>query len=160
MVPYRPRQKDPDMSSGTEIDTATTREMNKEVLQRAVGGITALDTDAIQAEMHESAVFQLPFESLVPDCDRAGFVQLLSMVFAMFKKFDITITDVYDLVDPDTLVARYRSDAEGRDKPVTYQNEYIGVVQFRDGKITAWREYANPEISRAALALFADDVPA
>jgi uncharacterized protein len=57
------------------------------------------------------------------------------------------------------LIARYRSDAEGRDKPVAYQNEYIGIFRFVDAKITYWREYNNPEIVRAALAKFADDAP-
>jgi ketosteroid isomerase-like protein len=142
------------------VDSATTRETNKQTLRRAMSGITALDADAIRAGLHESAVFELPFEPAVPDGDRDSFLQLLSMMFVMFKKFDITLTHIYDLVDPTMLVARYRSDAEGRDKPVCYQNEYIGVFHFRDGKITLWREYANPEVSHAAIAKFADDAPA
>ena len=142
------------------IDSAATRETNKQTLRRAMGGITALDADAILAELHDSAAFELPFEPSVPDCDRDSFFQLLSMMFVMFKKFEITITDVYDLVDPDTLIARYQSDAEGRDKPVAYQNEYIGIFRFIDGKITYWREYANPDASHAAIAKFADDAPA
>jgi ketosteroid isomerase-like protein len=142
------------------VDSATTREKNKQTLRRAMSGITALDADAIRAELHDSAVFELPFEPAVPDCDRAGFLQLLSMMFAMFKEFDITITDIYDLIDPDMLVARYRSDAVGRDKPVSYHNEYIGIFHFRDGKILSWREYANPEASHAAVAKFAEDAPA
>jgi uncharacterized protein len=142
------------------VDSATTREANKQTLRRAMRGITALDTDAIRAELHDSAVLQLPFEPAVPACDRDGFVQLMSMMFVMFKKFDITITYIYDLVDPAMLVALYQSDAEGRDKPVSYQNEYIGVFRFRDGKIVSWLEYANPEASHAAIAKFADDAPA
>jgi ketosteroid isomerase-like protein len=142
------------------VDGAATRESNKEVLRRAMIAISAQDIDAIGAELHESVDFVLPFESAVPDGDRDSFLQLLSMMFVMFKKFDITLTHIYDLVDPTMLVARYRSDAEGRDKPVCYQNEYIGVFHFRDGKITLWREYANPEVSHAAIAKFADDAPA
>jgi ketosteroid isomerase-like protein len=141
-------------------DSATTRETNKQTLRRAMAGITALDADAIRAELHDSAAFELPFEPSVPDCDREGFLQLLSMMFVMFKKFDITITDIYDLLDPNMLIARYQSDAEGRDKPISYQNEYIGIFRFAAGKLTYWREYANPEASHAAVAKFADDAPA
>jgi ketosteroid isomerase-like protein len=141
------------------IDGATRREANKQTLRRAMSGITALDADAVGAELHDSAAFELPFEKTVPDCDRDGFLQLLSMMFAMFQKFEITITDIYDLLDPDILIARYRSDAVGRDKPVAYQNEYIGVFRFCAGKITFWREYNNPEVSHAALTRFADDAP-
>jgi ketosteroid isomerase-like protein len=82
------------------------------------------------------------------------------MMFVMFKKFEITITDIYDLLDPNMLIARYRSDAVGRDKPVAYQNEYLGIFRFRDGKITFWREYNNPEVAHAAVARFAGDAPA
>jgi|ERR1700732_4572324 uncharacterized protein len=142
------------------IDSAATRETNKQTLRRAMSGITALDTDAIRAELHDSAGFELPFEPIVPDCDRDSFLQLLSMMFVMFKKFDITITDIYDLVDPNMLVARYQGDAVGRDKTVAYQNEYIGIFRFVDGKITYWREYNNPEVAHAAVAKFADDAPA
>jgi ketosteroid isomerase-like protein len=142
------------------MDSATTRETNKQTLRRAMSGITALDADAIRAELHDSAAFELPFETAVPDCDRDSFLQLLSMMFVMFKKFDITVTDIYDLVDPNILIARYQGDAMGRDEPVVYQNEYIGIFRFADAKITFWREYNNPEIAHAAVANFADDTPA
>lgn len=141
-------------------DDAGTREANKRVLRRAMAAVTALDTDAVLDEMTDSAVFSLPFEPLVPDSDMAGYRQLLTATFTMFKKFDVDITDIYDLVDPNVLIARYRSNSEGRDKPVVYQNEYIGVFNFRDGKMTSWREWANPEVSHAAIAGFADDAPA
>lgn len=141
------------------IGPATTRDANKQTLQRAVAGITALDIDAVRAELHDATDFALPWEPAVPDSDRDGFLQLLSMMFVMFKKFDITITDIYDLLDPNTLIACYRGDAEGREKPVAYQNEYVGFFRFVDGKIAVWREYANPEVAHAAVARFADDAP-
>ena len=59
------------------VDSATTREANKQTLRRAMNGITNLDTDAIRAELHDSAILQLPFEPAVPDSDRDGFLQLL-----------------------------------------------------------------------------------
>lgn len=36
------------------VDSATTRETNKQALRRAMSGITALDVDAIQAELHDA----------------------------------------------------------------------------------------------------------
>ena len=148
------------MTIDPATDPATTRETNKQTLRRAVAGIAALDTDAVRAELHDTTDFALPFEAAVPDSGRDGFLQLLSMMFVMFKKFDITITDIYDMLDPNMLIARYRGDAEGRDQPVAYQNEYIGIFRFVDGKIALWREYATPEVAHAAVAKFADDAPA
>jgi uncharacterized protein len=142
------------------LDGATTREANKETLRRAMKAISAHDIDAVGAELHESVDFVLPFESSVPDGDRDSFLQLLSMMFAMFEKLELTITHIYDLVDPNILVARWLVDGTYHHKSVVYENQYIGVMGFRDGKLASWRGYANPELARAALAKLAEDAPA
>jgi uncharacterized protein len=133
----------------------STREANKQTLRRAMAGIGALDAEAIGAELHEDLEFSLPFEEAVPDSGRSEFLALLSGMFVMFEKFDVTLTRIYDMLDPNSLVAQYEGDALGRDKPVEYRNTYIGVFTFRDGKITLWREFANPMISNAMVAEFA-----
>jgi uncharacterized protein len=142
----------------TDTDSAT-REANKQTLRRAMDGISALDLDAVLAELHDQVRFELPYEEAVPDSGRDGIRDLLASMFVMFQKFDMTVTDIYDLLDPNMVVARYRGDALGRDKPVVYQNDYLGVFEFRDGKITLWREYDNPMVSAAAIAKFAEDTP-
>jgi ketosteroid isomerase-like protein len=142
----------------TDTDSAT-RDANKQALRRAIDGISALDLDAVLAELHDDVRFELPYEEAVPDSGRDGIRDLLASMFAMFGKFDMTITDIYDLLDPNMLVARYRGDALGRDKPVVYQNDYLGVFEFRDGRISLWREYDNPMVSAAAIAKLAKDTP-
>jgi uncharacterized protein len=142
----------------TETDSAT-REANKQTLRRAIAGISALDLDAVVAELHDGVRFELPYEAAVPDSGVDGIRDLLGSMFVMFGKFDMTVTDIYDLLDPNMLVARYRGDALGRQKPVVYQNDYIGVFEFRDGKITLWREFDNPMVSAAAIAQFGQDPP-
>jgi ketosteroid isomerase-like protein len=142
------------------VGSATTREANKQTFRRAMAAITAHDIDAVRAELHESAAFVMPFQADVPDCDRAGYLQLLSMMFVMFEKLELTITEIYDLVDPNMLVAQWLVDAVYRHKRVVYENEYIGVLHFRDAKIVSWRGYANPDAAHAALAKLAEDAPA
>jgi ketosteroid isomerase-like protein len=142
----------------TDIDSAT-REANKQTLRRAIAGISALDLDAVIGELHDDVRFELPYEAAVPDSGLDGIRDLLGSMFVMFGKFDMTVTDIYDLVDPNMLVARYRGDALGRDKPVVYQNDYLGVFEFRDGRISLWREYDNPVVSAAAIAKFAEGTP-
>lgn len=141
-------------------DGATAREANKQTLRRTMNAITAHDIDAVAAELHASVDFVLPFESAVPDGDRDSFLRLLSMMFAMFAKLELTITHIYDLVDPNVLVAQWLVDGIYRHKSVVYENQYIGVMGFRDGKLSSWRGYANPELARAALEKLADDTPA
>ncbi|ORV53184.1 hypothetical protein AWC05_20835 [Mycobacterium florentinum] len=144
------------MAIMTGADGAT-REANKQTLRRAMDGIGALDLDAVVAELHDGVRFELPYEEAVPDSGMDGIRTLLGSMFGMFGKFTITLTDIYDLLDPNMLVARYRGDALGRDKPVVYRNDYIGVFEFRDGKITLWREFDNPMVSAAMVAGFAAD---
>lgn len=140
----------------TDTDSAT-REANKHTLRRALDGISALDLDAVIGELHDDVRFELPYEQAVPDSGQDGIRDLLASMFVMFQQFTITLTDVYDLLDPNMLVACYRGDALGRAKPVVYRNDYIGVFEFRDGKITLWREFDNPTVSAAMVAGFAEE---
>jgi uncharacterized protein len=133
----------------------THREANKQVLIRAMAAISRLDVDAVLAELHDDVVMQLPYEDAVPDMDKAGFGELLKVMFTMYKQFDITVNDIFELVDPDRLVARYDGDCIGRDKDVRYANRYIGVFAFRNGKMTLWCEYDNPLLAQASIADFA-----
>ena len=137
----------------TENDTH--REANKQVLIRAMAAISRLDVDAVLAELHDDVVMQLPYEDAVPDMDKADFGELLKVMFTMYKQFDITVNDIFELADPDRLVARYDGDCIGRDKDVRYANRYIGVFAFRNGKMTLWCEYDHPLLAEASIADFA-----
>ena len=48
------------------VDSATTRETNKQALRRAMAGIAALDTEAVQAELSRFV------ESLGIDAEQTG----------------------------------------------------------------------------------------
>ncbi|MDT7555403.1 MAG: uncharacterized protein QOI16_4104, partial [Pseudonocardiales bacterium] len=80
--------------------TQEIRDANKRVLRRAMDAIGALDFDAVLAELHQDVLLQLPYEEQVPDLDRAGFGELFKVMFTMYRQFTITLTDVFDLVDP------------------------------------------------------------
>jgi ketosteroid isomerase-like protein len=136
-------------------DDDIVREGNKQTLSRAMAAIGALDVDAVLAELHDDVLMQLPYEDQVRDLDKAGFGELFKVMFTMYKQFDITLTDVFDLVDPNQVIARYNSDCIGRDKDVRYANQYIGVFRFADGKITLWCEYDNPVTTLKSLNDFA-----
>jgi|APFre7841882724_1041349.scaffolds.fasta_scaffold71092_2 ketosteroid isomerase-like protein len=136
-------------------DTRATREANKEALARAMNGISRLDVEAVRAELHDELLMQLPYEEAVPDLDKSGFCDMLAGVFTMYKRCDVVLTDVYELVDPNQLIARYSGDFRGRDKDVHYANNYVGIFAFHDGKVALWCEYDNPLIVQASLAEFA-----
>jgi ketosteroid isomerase-like protein len=136
-------------------DAELIRDVNSQVLRRAMSAIGALDVDAILAELHDDVLLQLPYENEVPDLDKAGFAELFKVMFTMYRQFDITLTDVYELVDPNRLIARYQGDCVGRDKDVRYANSYVGIFEFASGKISLWCEYDNPLTTLKSLEDFA-----
>ncbi|MUM18906.1 nuclear transport factor 2 family protein [Mycobacterium sp. CBMA271] len=139
-------------------DHIQIRESNKESVVRALAGITALDINKVRAELHETLFFRLPYEEAVPDLDRDGFIQLLEGIFATFDKFEITVTQVFDLLDPTIVIATYTGDCSVRGQGTAYRNEYIGLFELTDGLIARWQEYDNPVVVSRALAALSGQV--
>ena len=123
---------------------------NAAVLRSAIAGLTARDRAAVLACFHNEGILELPYERSLPRLDKAGLGSLLEMLFDLYGKFSITLTHIYDLVDADTLIARYEGDCVGRGDNVPYANNYIAVFEFTDGLISYWREYDNPMITDSA----------
>jgi uncharacterized protein len=61
-----------------------------------------------------------------------------------FAPYRYTIERIYDLVDPDTLIAEYSSHTQVLADGQPYENRYLGIIRFAGGVITYWREYINP----------------
>ena len=96
-------------------------------------------------------VFELPYgpdfmPNPIEGLDAWNAMQL--MTFQMFTSFSLELVDVHDCLDPDELVAEYRSDAVVARNGNAYRNEYIGVFGFREGKIARWKEFHNPEATK------------
>jgi ketosteroid isomerase-like protein len=70
------------------------------------------------------------------------------MTFKLFSSFALELVEVHECLDPDELIAEYRSDAVVERNGNEYRNRYIGVFRFRDGKISHWREFHNPEATK------------
>jgi ketosteroid isomerase-like protein len=101
--------------------------------------------------MTEDLVFELPygpesmprrFEGIEP------WLQMSLMTFKMFSAFELEITELHRGLDPDELVAEYRSRADVVHNGNEYRNRYIGVLRFRDGRICAWKEFHNPDATK------------
>ncbi len=69
----------------------------------------------------------------------------------VFTPYNYQIQTVYELAREDTLIAEYSSHSTYLPRNVPYSNQYIGVLEFLDHKISRWREYVNPLIVLEAL---------
>jgi ketosteroid isomerase-like protein len=123
------------------------RAANRAAFVSVMETISAGQFDRLADFMTDDLVFDLPYgpdflpnpiEGLEP------WNQMQLMTFQLFESFRQELLEVHECLDPDELVAEYRSDAVVKRNGNAYRNRYIGVVRFRDGKICAWREYHDP----------------
>lgn len=119
-----------------------------ELALRTLDAISRLDVDTALTGLHPELRFELPYERAVPPLDRDGFTALLHGIARNFQRFELTVVETIESVDPSVLVLRYQGDGLSRDGTVTYRNDYVGFLTFADGLIRRWREYANPVLTR------------
>jgi len=134
---------------------ADSKNPQSHLVRNVIAGLSRRDVAAVTLCLHEEVVVELPFERDVPTLNKTTLAEFAAMLFSTYEKFDLTLTHLYDLVDEDTLIARYEGDCVGFDG-VEYKNNYIAVFEFRDGLISNWREYDNPMISHAAQKVHAE----
>lgn len=111
------------------------------------------DVDALAEYWHEDLVFEAPFsftgtpsrtEGKQAVHDRlSGSYGLVTMAF--------TITEIHELVDPDRFLVEYTSDGHMLDSGERYTNAYITLVEFRDGRMTLFREFYDSQRCAAAF---------
>jgi ketosteroid isomerase-like protein len=69
------------------------------------------------------------------------FHEYLPGIFTTFAQWPVT---VYPVIDGDTALVEYASRGEVSRNDYIYENRYVGLFRFKDGKIAFMREYFNP----------------
>jgi ketosteroid isomerase-like protein len=124
-----------------------TDNANRELFETVLATISAGEFEQLAQYMTDDLVFDLPYgPDFMPNPIEGleTWNQMQLMTFQLFDAFRLELIEVHDCVDPDELVAEYRSDATVKRNGNAYRNRYIGVVRFRDGKIAQWREFHDP----------------
>jgi len=127
--------------------TDDRRAANRAVFVSVLKTISAGDFDRLVEFMTDDLVFDLPYgPDFIPNPIEGlePWNQMQLMTFQLFDSFRQELLEVHECLDPDQLIAEYRSDAVVKRNGNAYRNRYIGVVRFRDGKICAWREFHDP----------------
>jgi Ketosteroid isomerase-related protein len=130
------------------------RSGNRATVEKAFGLLSQQRHKEIAELITDDIDFELPYGPgqkalAVRGSDR--WIALNDATWPAFTRFSLAITNVYELADPDMLVVEYQSDGEVRATKKPYRNRYIGVFRFRGGRICAWREFHNPEITAIAM---------
>ncbi len=128
------------------------RAANRATLTAIMEAITQGTFGDLESMVTEDLVFELPYgPSFMPNpvVGRAAWMAMSTQTFALFSSFVQHMDEVYELVDPDVLIAEYHSDAVVTHNGNAYRNRYIGVLRFRDGLVCGWKEFHNPDATKA-----------
>jgi ketosteroid isomerase-like protein len=125
-------------------DVAIVAEALRRVGELDMEGALALTTDDLHLE--------LPFRNdggprVMDGADAARFFRSLNRLFDRMHLYDIV---VHGQLPSGLVVAEYRSDGltkQGR----SYPNVYVAMFELRDGKISVWREFFDPNVVTAAF---------
>ena len=130
------------------MDDSARRAANLAQFRSVLATISAGEFDRLAEFMTDDLIFDLPYgpDFLPNPIDGLeAWNQMQLMTFKLFSSFALELDEVHECLDPDELVAEYRSNAVVARNGNAYRNRYIGVVRFRDGKISHWREFHNPQ---------------
>ena len=131
---------------------------NVEVTRTVIDLVCDYRFDELEQYIHEDIVMEAPYQAFHQGPmkrGRAAFMAGFSFIPTVFKSFKLNIHEVYDCPDQDVVVFEQTSFGILAANGKTYQNRYIMVFGFRDGKIILWREFFNPELMNEGLAFMA-----
>ncbi len=133
------------------MDDDEKRAANRQVVSTVLATVSAGKFEQLADHVTDDLVFELPYgPEFMPDPieGRDAWNQMQLITFKLFSSFTLELTLVHECLDPDELIAEYRSDAVVERNGNAYRNRYIGVFRFREGKISHWREFHNPEATK------------
>ena len=130
------------------MDDDQRRAANRARFSTVLETVSAGRFEDLGESMTDDLVFELPYgPDFIPNPIEGleAWNQMQLMTFALFSSFHLELLEFHDCLDPDELIAEDRSEAKVIRNGNDYRNRYIGVLRFRDGKISHWREFHNPQ---------------
>lgn len=132
---------------------------NAETARRVIELVSNYQFDDIEQYVHDDIVMEAPYQAFHTGPLRRGkqaFMTGMRFVPNVFKTFSLNIHELYDCREQDVVVLEMTSVGIFLANSGTYQNRYIVVFQFKDGKIHLWREFFNPETMNAGMQFMLD----
>ncbi|MBT68708.1 MAG: hypothetical protein CL432_00965 [Acidimicrobiaceae bacterium] len=132
------------------LNEKEVRERNIEVLKTAISSIGTGNSEIFSSLYTEDWVLELPYSE--PPKVLTGINEILAYLKPQMGKleFTLTLTEIFECLDPNLLIAEYFSEGRSTITNKPYQNTYIGLWKFREGKICGVKEYLNPLIATEA----------
>ena len=139
------------------LNEKEVRERNMDVLKTAISSIGTGNNEIFSSLYTDDWVLELPYSE--PPKVLKGINEILSYLKPQMGKleFTLSLTEIFECLDPNLLIAEYVSEGRSTITHKPYQNSYIGLWRFREGKICGVKEYLNPMIAAEANAQAGDE---
>lgn len=134
-----------------------TREAGRnrgETVRELFRRISAQEFERAMELLAERFRFELPYRSPdVPEpiAGRGPFLQTMKQSLGAFAPMGMELLSLYELSDPDQLIAEYTTDTRYLPTGRPYRNRYVGFFRFEGERIAFWREYHNPDVLAEAM---------
>jgi len=131
------------------------RQRNIEIFKTMLGHLGLQEYEACGRYLAEDVYADWPYIP-APGCPekiigRQPLLDFFQGGMSGFEPYRYRIIEIYEQLDPNKLIAEYSSHSRFLQKDRSYSNRYCAVMHFKDGLITFWREYVNPETIRLAM---------
>lgn len=126
--------------------------MSIDLVRSVFDAFGAGDVAALDHLYTDDYVLELPYSKPTPVRveGRANVQEYLTGAFQVFR-FQLTVTDHWKLEGVDALVAEYVSEGTVLPTGKRYANNYVGIWRFRDGRVSATKEWYDPIVSAEAM---------
>ena len=133
---------------------------NADTARKVVELVSSFQFDAVEAHVHDDIVMEAPYQAFHNGPmrrGREGFMAGMRFVPNVFKTFTLNIHELYDCPDQQVVVLEMTSMGVFAANGGTYQNRYVLILGFRDGKVYLWREFFNPEVMNAGMMILLEN---
>lgn len=118
---------------------------NLKILETFFEAVSVGDTATLAELYTEDFILEMPFVDFegvrIEGLDKVA--EYLAGALDRFK-IQLSLSHIFETTNPDILIAEYTSSGEFMPEGVPYDNRYITIYKFRDGKICEVVEFFNP----------------
>jgi ketosteroid isomerase-like protein len=129
-------------------DDAARREENHRLYERVLRAQNSKDRDDFLACLSNDFVFEAPYyRADAPIADgKEAMGRVFDTLCTKFSTIDYQIKRLIPALDPDLVIAEVRGNNPVAGSNRVYSNDYLFLVDTRDGLITRIFEYSNPTV--------------
>jgi uncharacterized protein len=125
---------------------------NFETVRTMLACFSAGDKDGQLAHVADDVVYDAPYyPQMEHRRGRDALRTMLENVEERFERVSYEVTDWFPTVDPDLVIVEVRGDNVVRGTDRHYRNHYVMFLRFRDGLVSQWTEFSNPNVYAEAV---------